>query len=152
MRRFLQNLMGQGRGESGSEQSSEHDLQVATAALLLEIAKIDDEFSGDERVEIIKVLKEHFEISEDEVGKILETSQKEINNQLDLYYFTKQINDQFDIDDKIKIIEMVWRVIYTDQHLNGHEDFLVHRFARLLHLDHDKLIDAKLRIKKEMKL
>jgi uncharacterized tellurite resistance protein B-like protein len=150
MKRFLDNLMGQGQGDDGSGQSDKHDLQVATAVLLLEIAKIDDEFTDDERDEIITVLKEHFEISEGEVEKILEVSQKEIDKHLDLYHFTKQINEHFEIDDKIKIIEMVWRVIYTDQHLNGHEDFLVHKFAKLLRLDHNKLIDAKLRIKKEM--
>ncbi|MFH1700603.1 MAG: TerB family tellurite resistance protein [Candidatus Zixiibacteriota bacterium] len=152
MKKFFENLMGQRRSGATSEQSNKHDLQVATAVLLLEIAKIDDEFTDEERDEIILILKEHFEVGKEEVEKILEISQKEIDKQLDLYHFTKQINEQFRIDEKIKIIEMVWRVIYTDQQLNGHEDFLVHRFARLLRLDHDKLIDAKLRVKKEMKL
>lgn len=149
MKRFLESLMGQAQEDSDSEVSNEHDLQVATAVLLLETARIDDEFTDDERNEIITVLKKHFEISEEEVERILEVSQKEIEKQLDLYHFTKQINEHFEIDDKIKIIEMVWRVIYTDQHLNGHEDFLVHKFAKLLRLDHNKLIDAKVRIKKE---
>jgi uncharacterized tellurite resistance protein B-like protein len=122
---------------------------VATAALLLEIAGVDDEFTDEERSVIIKVLKDHFGITAAEVEEIIEATNAEIGKRIDLYYFTNQINEHFDADQKTAIIEMVWRVIYTDRHLNGHEDFLVHRFAKLLRLQHSQLIDAKLRVKAE---
>jgi uncharacterized tellurite resistance protein B-like protein len=150
MRKFIQNIFGQTDSDSKDQETGIRDIQVATAALLIEVAKIDNEFSDEEHAEIVSILKSQFGISDYEVEKLLELSEKEIQKQLDLYHFTSQINENFDVDDKIKIIEMVWRVIYTDKKLDGHEDFMIHRFARLLRLDHKKLIDAKLKIKKEI--
>jgi uncharacterized tellurite resistance protein B-like protein len=149
MKNFLDNVFGAGRSDSPSKETSEHNLRVATAALLLEIAGVDEEFTEEERSVIIKALKDHFEVTTDEVDEILRATKRELDQQIDLYYFTNQINEHFDKDQKIEIIELVWRVIYTDDHLNGHEDFLVHRFAKLLRLHHSELIDAKLRIKGE---
>jgi uncharacterized tellurite resistance protein B-like protein len=149
MKSFLNNIFGEQQTTAQPKAPSSRDFQVATAALLLEIARIDDEFTDDERAVIIKTMKDHFGITAEEVEEILEATDAEIEKSLDLYHFTNRINEHFDLSQKIKIIEMVWRVIYTDQHLNGHEDFLVHRIAKLLRLQHSQLIDAKLRVKGE---
>ncbi len=149
MKRFLNNIFSD--SSAGEETLTEHNLMVATATLLLEIANVDDEFTDEERREIVDVLKAHFEVTAEEIEEILEVTLEEIEKRIDLYYFTNQINDHFSALEKIKIIEMIWRVIYTDQHLNGHEDYLVHRFAKLLRLEHSQLIEAKLRVKKQMK-
>lgn len=148
MKSFLNNIFGDDR--ASEKTTTEHDLMVATAALLLEIAHVDDEFSDEERCEIVEVLKAQFKVTSEEVEEILKATQEEIDHRIDLYYFTNQINDHFTSPEKMQIIESVWRVIYADKHLNGHEDYLVHRFAKLLRLEHSQLIEAKLRVKKQM--
>ncbi|MCP4568022.1 MAG: TerB family tellurite resistance protein [FCB group bacterium] len=144
----MNNIFGESR--VSEESTSEHNLMVATAALLLEIANIDDEFSEEEQREIVEVLKDRFNVTSDEVEEILKATQEDIDQRIDMYYFTNQINVHFSSPEKMQIIESVWRVIYADKHLDGHEDYLVHRFAKLLRLDHSQLIEAKLRVKKQM--
>ncbi len=149
MKRFLDTLFGTEEQTSLSSSDKEYDLQIATTALLIEMASIDDEFSADEREVIIDILNDRFSLSPDRIEKIMTSAQKEIGKQLDMYHFTNLINEHFEKPEKIQIIELVWRVIYSDQHLNGHEDYLVHRFAKLLRLDHKDMIDAKLRVKSQ---
>jgi len=151
MREFLKNIFGGSAESSSPRGDSEYDLQVATAALLLEIAGVDDEFTSAEREIIVRALKRHFGLGSGEVEEILEATGEELERRIDLYYFTKKINERFDLERKIKIIELVWRVIYSDDHLDGHEDYLVHRIARLLRLDHPQMIAAKIKVKKERK-
>jgi uncharacterized tellurite resistance protein B-like protein len=49
---------------------------------------------------------------------------------------------------KVQLIEHIWQIIYSDKHLKGHEDYLVHKLQRLMWLDHKDLIDAKAKVKK----
>jgi uncharacterized tellurite resistance protein B-like protein len=148
MKKFLGNIFGDSPEEAAKP--SNHDLAVATAALLLEIANVDDEFSDEELAEIVDTLRSYFKLTTEEGEAILEATREELEKRIDMYYFTNRINEHFEKDEKIKIIEMIWRVIYTDKHLHGHEDYLVHRFAKLLRLQHSQMIDAKLRVKAEL--
>lgn len=150
MRKFLSNIFGDTVPEVEDKEDTQRRLQIATAALLLEIAGIDEEFTDDEQREIASGLKDYFKLADSEVEEILEMTRAEIEQRIDMYYFTRQLNDKLNRSEKEEIIEMVWRVIYTDRQLTGHEDFLVHRFAKLLNLDHRQLIEAKLRVKNEI--
>jgi uncharacterized tellurite resistance protein B-like protein len=148
MRKLLDNFFGDRQDKVPDKVDPKRNLQIATTALLLEIAGVDDEFTDDERNEIIVTLKNRFNITTDEVNNILDATRGELEKRIDLYFFTNQINEHFNNAEKIEIIEMVWRVIYADRHLDGHEDSLVHRLAKLLRLQHSQLIDAKLRVKR----
>jgi uncharacterized tellurite resistance protein B-like protein len=149
MKKFLENVFRPQKASSGGVAGTEHDIQVATAALLVEVAGSDDKFAPEEKEAIIRNLKSYFKLSEDEVEEIVAAGREQLERQLDLYHFAQQINRYFDRARKIAVIEMVWRVIYSDNYLSGHEDHLAHRFARLLRLDHSELIAAKLRVKDE---
>ncbi len=148
MKNFLENVFGP-KKSTGSAADDEHNIQVATTALLVEVAQSDDNFTPEEKETIIRNLESYFGLSQDEVEEIIAAGKEQLKRRIDLYYFAQQINRHFDRTQKIAVIEMVWRVIYSDDHLSGHEDHLAHRFARLLRLDHSELIDAKLRVKKE---
>jgi uncharacterized tellurite resistance protein B-like protein len=149
MKKFLENVFGPRKATSGGRTDTQHNIHVATAALLVEVAGSDDNFAPEEKDAIIRNLESYFNLSDDEVEEIIEAGKEQLERRLDLYYFAQQINRHFDREQKIAVIEMVWRVIYSDDHLSGHEDHLAHRFARLLRLDHSELIAAKLRVKKE---
>lgn len=149
MRKFLGHVFGSKRPDSEGGPDSDHDIQVATAALLVEVAGSDDNFAPEEKDAIIQNLRSYFDLTQDEVEEIIAAGKEQLERRLDLYYFAQQINRHFDRARKIAVIEMVWRVIYSDDHLSGHEDHLAHRFARLLRLDHSELIAAKLRVKEE---
>ncbi|MCF8119360.1 MAG: TerB family tellurite resistance protein [Deltaproteobacteria bacterium] len=134
------------RGTNSANETASHDIRVATCALLLEISNIDGEFSEPERGLIMDTLKTDYGLDHQNTMSLMEAAEQELHNSTDLWQFTELINQNFSIEEKIGIIEMVWRIAYTDQILDKHEDYLLHKLAKLLHLSHNKLIDAKLKV------
>ncbi len=131
---------------ASQEREASHDIRVATCALLLEMANIDGEFSGAEQENIFDILKKNYQLSEEHVEALIEASNEEIKGRIDFWQFTHFINQNYSLGEKILIIEMVWEIAYADGRLNEHEDYLVHKLAKLLHLTHKQLIEAKLKI------
>ena len=133
-------------GDKG--EGASHDIRIATCALLLEMSSIDGEFSGSERNDIISILKNDYELTDEHAEALLEASNEELENSTDLWRFARLINQNYSIEEKERVIEMIWSVAYADGYINKHEDYLVHKLAKLLRLTHKQLIDAKLKIKK----
>jgi uncharacterized tellurite resistance protein B-like protein len=123
-----------------------HDVVVATCALLFEMANIDGEFSKAERERIISLLKKTYNLSDENAQALIEASHEELEQSIDLWQFTNLINESYSFEEKTRIVEMMWQIIYTDGTLDMHEDYLVHKLAKLLRLTHGELIDAKLKI------
>lgn len=126
-------------------------LQVATCIILLEVAKSDDEFSSIEKATLKAILKKKFDISAEAAEELMEMASKKREESIDIWEFTHLINENYTKEEKKKIVESAWRVIYADKKLNGYEDHFVHKLAKLLQLEHSELIEAKLKIKHENK-
>jgi uncharacterized tellurite resistance protein B-like protein len=125
-----------------------HDVRIATCAILLEMANIDGEFTEMERENIISILKKNFDVVDEYAEELIKESNEEVERSIDLWQFAKLINQSYSIEEKIQIIENVWEIVYADGRLDKHEDYLVHKLANLLRLDHKQLIEAKLKVKK----
>lgn len=123
-----------------------HDIRVATCALLLEMANIDDEFTDTEREDIILILKKKYNLPDEDVTPLIQATEEELKGSIDLWRFTTLINKNYSVEEKIQVIEMVWKIAYADGRLGKHEDYLVHKLAKLLRLTHKQLIEAKLKI------
>lgn len=126
-------------------------LQVATCALLLEMAQADNEFSTEEKKHILETMEEHFSLSRKAADELIELSEKERKESIDLWQFAQLIRNNYSVEQKIEVMEIIWKVIYVDGTLDKHEDYLVHKLAKLLGLDHKQLIDAKIKILRENK-
>jgi uncharacterized tellurite resistance protein B-like protein len=75
----------------------------------------------------------------------MESARAQMKKSVDLWQFTSTINRHFSMEEKERVIEMIWSVIFADGHLDKYEDYLVHTLSDLLRLDHSSLIEAKLR-------
>lgn len=124
----------------------ESGIQVAACALLLEMASIDDEFSETEREGIISILEEEFGLAEVMAKEVMELAGLELKENVDVWQFTSLINKNYSPDEKMQLIELVWKVVYADGHLDKHEDYLVKKLSRMLNLSHKEMIDAKLKV------
>jgi uncharacterized tellurite resistance protein B-like protein len=124
----------------------QRNLRVATCALLIEMASIDDEFETAERDRIINLFQDEYGLSDGDIKRIFDLARQELDTRVDLWGFTNLINQYFDKDQKIKVIEMVWEVVYADGKLSAHEDYLVHKLYKMLDLSHSEMIDAKMRV------
>ncbi|MCC6153563.1 MAG: TerB family tellurite resistance protein [Candidatus Hydrogenedentes bacterium] len=126
-------------------------LRLATCVIMLEAAGADNEFAPEECEHIIATLKTRFELPQSDAEELLQYSQARRAESSDLWKFTNIINQACSNDEKMDILREVWRVIYADGTLDGHEDYLVHKLAKLLNLNHPMLIEAKMAVLREIR-
>jgi uncharacterized tellurite resistance protein B-like protein len=127
-----------------SAQENEERTRLAACVLLLETAHADNECTADEMSHVMDVMKNDFAISEEQAEELLELAHRERSQAVDLWQFTNQINQQFDRQEKMRMMEAVWRIIHADGQLDKHEDYFAHKLATLLQLRHKDLIAAKI--------
>ena len=140
----------QKKDESPAPGSPEHfeRIQVATSAILLETAEYDEDFSDVERKTISGILQERFGVSAEEAAGLMEEAARERKEMLGIRPFTHFVTENYSDQERKQILEEAWRVIYADGRLNAYEDHFVHRLAKLLRLEHEDLIEAKLKVKR----
>jgi uncharacterized tellurite resistance protein B-like protein len=114
---------------------------------LLEISNIDGVFSPEERERIVSILEKEDRLTYEEVEALIREAERDLKESVDLWQFTNLINQNYTEAERIRVVELVWEIAYTDGRLDQHEDYLVHKLANLLRLTHRQLIDAKLRVK-----
>jgi len=134
-----------------SSKNSSNRYQVATAALLIEIAKADGDFSDDERNRIFELMKNDFDLDDECVNELLQLSEKKVKDSISVYEFSSVINESFTQQEKFGLMKNLWRVIYQDGKLDSHEDRLIKIIGSTLNLEHKDVIGAKLFVKQELK-
>ena len=131
---------------SGTTQHTEHDIRVATCALFVEIARIDKTFTEAEMETILSILKEKYGLSQEHADALIAEAEKELDQSVDLWQFANLINENYATEEKIEIIETLWRIVYVDGKMDEHEHYLMNKLQNLLRLTHDQLITAKLKV------
>ncbi|MCW8811557.1 MAG: TerB family tellurite resistance protein, partial [Ignavibacteriaceae bacterium] len=97
---------------SQPEESRSKKLQVATAALFVEIAEADGKFSDNERKRIIDLMKAEFNLGDECVNELLNLSEQKVKDSVSVYEFTSVINESFSQKEKLELIKNLWRIIY----------------------------------------
>ena len=129
-----------------SSQTTEHDIRVATCALFVEIARIDEKFTAAEMETILSILKEKYGLSQDHADALMAEAERELEKSVDLWQFTKLINENYSNEEKIEIIETLWQIVYVDGKMDQYEHYLMNKLQNLLRLTHEQLINAKLKV------
>ena len=141
---FENNLLAAAKPGSGN--SDEHALQLATAALLFEMMRMDEHVKEDERQVIFDELSRRFQLDKKETEELLQLAEEEARDATDYHQFTSLINQHFSPEQKLKVIELLWQVAFADGHLDSHEEHLVRKLSELLYVPHREFIAAKHRI------
>lgn len=128
----------------------DHSLQIATAALLVEMMRADSEITADEKSTVIRSLRSKFNMSDEEIDAVMGLAEEKIWEATGYYEFTSLMNKGFSGQQKIKVIEHLWEVAYADDILDKHEEYMVRKIADLIYVSHKDFIDAKLRVKKTL--
>ena len=117
------------------------------AALLIHAAKIDQDFSEKEENIIKKTILE-IGANKEDIEKIINQGKEIENNSNQILDFTKKIKNMNE-NSKIKIIESLWKIIYSNKEADIYETNLMRRLAGLLYIDSKIMGDIKEKIKKE---
>jgi uncharacterized tellurite resistance protein B-like protein len=112
----------------------EHALQVATALLLIEVARADyaDDLAEDAAMQ--KSLEQFFSLDAADAKLLLEEARREADHAVELQQFTRRLHEQLSVAEKHRVVEMLWQVAFADRRLDKHEDHLVGRIAELLYV------------------
>ncbi len=151
MLNFFKELFADKSKRQNAEEEN-NSLQIASCALLLELANSDDDFSDEEKTRVIELMKTNFNLTDRDVDKLLELSQKQIEKSVSSYEFTEIINKQLNEDEKYQIIKNLWQLAYVDGKLDKYEDYYIRKISNNLHISNKERIAAKLEVKKEMNL
>lgn len=132
-----------------SDAQPQHSIELATAALLIEVVRIDRDMQPSERDAVLRAVHEKFGLSGAEADELLRLAEEEMQRSTDYYQFTSLINARFTQEQKQRVIELMWRVAYADDVLSAHELHLMRKIAGLLHVPDGDYIAAKLRAKED---
>jgi uncharacterized tellurite resistance protein B-like protein len=135
-----------------AEELSEHSLQLATSALLIEMMRADASISDEERRTVTHTIQSKFNLSKQETEMLLQMAEEKIREATGYFEFTSLINKGFTYKQKIRVIEHLWEVAFSDTSLDKHEEHMVRKIADLIYVKHHDFIEAKLKIKKKLSL
>ena len=132
---------------SVTPQDSDTDpIAVAACALLLEIAHADEDLTTEERERIARHAREDLGVAEDDVREVLRLAEEARRESVDLYQFTKLVTEGFSREQRLRLIEAIWGVVYSDGVLTAVEGQLARRIAELLGFQHPEVQAARERV------
>ena len=117
--------------------------QLAVTSLMVTTALHDGEFDEIEKDEILKLLGNFYNLDNDKLNKLFEASYELVDNANDIQQFTSKINSLLTDDEKIMIIEMIWKIVIADGRIDDYENALVRKISGLLYIDDFKVGEIK---------
>lgn len=133
---------------TNEETTKQHTVELATAALMVEISLADNHIHEEERRTIKQLLGDSFSIENDEIDALVELAEVEVDHAVSLYEFTRLLNESLSMPDKITIIENLWHVAYADSVIDKYEEYYIRKVADLLYISHTDYIQSKLKAAK----
>ena len=106
---------------------------ILIIALLVHAAKIDESYTNDEKKIIIKTIIQLNQINADQAEKLLEIAEKKEEQSNQIIEFTKEIK-KYSIEFRLKIIEIIWKIVYSDGTNDNYESNLIRRICGLLYI------------------
>lgn len=133
-------------GEKQAGSFDDHDFRVATAALLIHAAAIDDGMSDAERDKLRSLLKQQFDLDNAAASELIAQGAAADEKAVDLYRFTHLLNQSLDENGRLRMVEMMWTVAYADGAVSEFEDNLIWRVADLLGVSSTERIALRHRV------
>ena len=127
------------------EEPDARALQLATAALLIEVARIDRDLDEHERAVVLRAVSDKFGLPAGEAEALARLAEDEMRSATDYFQFTSLINRSFNQPQKIRVVELMWEVAYASDGIDAHERHLLRRIADLLHVPHGDYVAAQAR-------
>jgi uncharacterized tellurite resistance protein B-like protein len=135
---------------SAPENISEDKLQLATVVLFLEMMHMDDKTEENEQEIILSLVQQNFSLTAEQAASLMELAEQQRKQATDYFQFTSLINKEYSLEQKVRLIESLWKIAFVDGVLDMNEEYLVRKIADLLHVPHTAFIMAKNRVGPKM--
>jgi uncharacterized tellurite resistance protein B-like protein len=125
------------------EQKQSSTRELASAALLIEVARADFEITPEEFARLIDLLATTFDMSPEDLELVTQQANDQVENAVSLHDFTRVINEHCSPEERSELIGLMWQVAAADGDLSKYEDHLIRRVADLLYVPHQEFIRLK---------
>lgn len=142
IQRFFNEMMADG---GGTEQAAP-SLELATAALLFEVARADYHLDDSEEALLRDQLQRRFGLAEADLEALMRLAREEAESAVDHYRFVSLVKEHFDYAQRCELVRMMWSLSLADGEQHHLEEHRIRRLAELLHVSHSDFIRAKLRV------
>lgn len=136
--------------DQAEDQQETGRLQLAAAALLFEMMRMDDEIKEEEVDKIHEIIRKEFNLSPESANELIVLAEQELSDATDYYQFTSLINKSYSMEQKIRLVECLWHVALSDDILCKYEEHMVRKISELLYVPHRSFIAAKHRALSEI--
>jgi uncharacterized tellurite resistance protein B-like protein len=140
LQKFFEQYLGQ---ETESTIPLERRLQMASAALMVEMLHVDEHVTAEEDEKLRLLLRQRFNLDNSEIESLIDLAHNEKHDATDYYQFTSLLNTHYSQQQKIDLVEDLWQLAYADHELDKYEEHLIRRLAELLHVPHHDFIRTK---------
>ena len=140
---FIKNLFKKESSKSDTVSFEPNELQIAVSKILVRTAKIDDEFHILEEQKILELLTKYFSLNDEDSKNLMQLGISEEKSATDLYAYTNTIKKSLELNERKKIIQMMWQIIVTDDNFDPYENNLVWRVAELIGISTRERVQIK---------
>ena len=126
---FLKNLMA---GPEETPVSKDEELRLVAAALLFRAVYVDGAGDDQEIDMVRRIIHEEFGLTDQEAATLMAEAEASATASGDLYGWTKRVNANYDMDEKIYLMQKLWQIVLADDHIDEHESAMMRRLAGLI--------------------
>jgi uncharacterized tellurite resistance protein B-like protein len=118
-------------------------LRLATAVLMIDVARADDVFEESEFDRVLRLVETHFKLTPQQAAELFNEASEEADDLISVYDFTEILHRHLDEDEKARIVGLLWQVAYADGRLDKYEDSLVLKISDLLYVSRGRVMRLK---------
>jgi uncharacterized tellurite resistance protein B-like protein len=127
--------------QSGDER--EQTLRMATAVLMVDVARADHVFDESELDSVLKLLETHFRLQPEAAAELFNTANEKAEDLVSLHEFTQLLHNNLAEREKEHVVSLLWQIAYADGTLDKFEDSLVLKISDLLHVNRARVMRLK---------
>ena len=124
--------------------NADNALQLAAAALLIEVSRADQLQDESEQLAINDLLQKTFNLETEDLSQLVALAEMEAQQATSLYQFTSLIREHYTPEQRFELVKMLWQIAIADGNISKYEDYLIRKVADLIYLPHSEFIRAKL--------
>lgn len=121
----------------------ESALRMATAVLMLDVARADHVFEESEFNRALSLIEAHFDLSPEEAAELVNLATEKAEDLVSVHEFTQLLHEHLSEDEKARIIALLWQIAYADGQLDKYEDSLILKISDLLYVSRGRVMRLK---------
>ena len=121
----------------------EETLKLATAVLMIDVARADHIFEDSEFDRVLKLVERHFDLTAEQAAELVNIADEKAEDLVSLHEFTQRLHNNLNEREKERVVGMLWEIAYADGQLDKYEDSLVLKISDLLHVSRGRVMRLK---------